>query len=166
MNAVLKIKGDIVFLQDTRCGKYEKTFQKEISLTKHGNFQAFINSSKRERGVVILVNSNLNFEVINIHPSNCQNVLVLDSFINDFRLSLVCSYRPIQEKKLSFFKQLKQKLIDIGNAHFILAGDLNAIPDLTPPSNDPLLSNVDTYKMVSLPNPAHCTELKLDFDKV
>ena len=158
---ILKSSNDIILLQDTRlgCNKNLLELTNDILCTKYGNYTPFFNSTMSKRGVGILIKKEVDFKVLRTFSSVCENVLILDITINNFRLSLLSVYGPPESSNRDFFAQVKNKIIDIGNDYFILGGDLNAIATLTPPSLTPELGNLDAYCMAALPNPLHCIEL-------
>ena len=140
-------------------GKKESSLKKVIQLSKYGSFDVFINSSKSKRGCAILIKKSLNFKVFKSYHSLCENILLLDMHINEFRFSLVCTYGPIEKDNMNFYISLKEKIKSINNTCFILGGDLNAIPTLTDSSLCPNSGNLDTICMSSLPNINHCRNL-------
>ena len=158
---ILKSSNDIIMLQDCRVGsnKNLNDILNDIVCTKYGNYTPFFNSTLNKRGVGILLKKDLNCEVLRTFSSLCENILILDVIINNFRMTILSVYGPLDSFNRNFFTQLRAKIIEIGNEHFILGGDLNAIATLTPTSLTPELGNLDTFCMNSLPNPQHCAEL-------
>ena len=159
INHILKQSSDVILLQDVRIGTKASSLKKVIQFSKYGSFDVFINSSKSKRGCAILIKKSLNFKVFKSYHSLCENVLLLDLHINEFRLSLVCTYGPIEKDNMNFYISLKEKIKSINNVCFILGGDLNAIPTLTDTSLCPNSGNLDTISMSSLPNVNHCRNL-------
>ena len=64
-------------------------------------------------------------------------------------------YAPIQERNRNFFPQIKNKIQSLQIAHFILAGDLNCVTNLSPTDTDPTITNIDTLHMSAIPNLHH-----------
>ena len=106
-----------------------------------------------------MIKKSLNFKVFKSYHSLCENVLLLDLHINEFRFSLVCTYGTIEKDNMNFYISLKEKIKSINNICFILGGDLNAIPTLNDTSLCPNSGNLDTICMSSLPNVNHCRNL-------
>ena len=154
--AILKNKPDICLLQDIRIGKEDEFVKKKLSLNMHGSYSIFSQSlSSNARGVAIIINNDLNFEVFNIYKSNCNNVIILDININGFHFSLGSIYGPLQRDCSSFIIDIKKKISEIANEHFILGGDYNAITNMTRPE----LVNPDLFQTLSIPNPIHSRNL-------
>lgn len=154
---ILKIKADCYLLQDIRLSSSvnQEIFKKELECHKYGSYDSYINSNKSNRGTAILVRRNLNYKVIREFSSNCNNICIIDCIINNFRLSIISTYAPIQTGNLNFFPNLKKKILEIGNTDFILMGDLNSTHCTTPAN----LGNIDCLNMINIPNPVHCSHL-------
>lgn len=159
ITSMLKGKPDILLLQDVRIGKNLDIFIKEVRCHCSGNYTVFSNSNKSDRGVAILLKQSLNYEVLKSFKSLDENCIILDLKINNFRLTLGSIYGPIQSKNKYFFKQLKTKILDIGNTYFIIMGDLNSIPTTLKPDKEKKIEHLDIYNMSALPNIDHCREL-------
>ena len=160
INYLLKLKGDFVLLQDLRNHNDSlHKIEKEIVCSKYGSYSIYINSTKNKRGVAILINNKLDCKVLRSYSSLCENFLGLDIVVNNFRFLLCSVYGPYESEHRFFYKEIKDKIKNIGIEYFLLGGDLNAIPTITPPNLCPLYGNLDCYKMASLPNPSHCNEL-------
>ena len=154
--AILKNKPDICLLQDIRIGKEEGFVKKKLSLNMLGSYSIFSQSlSSNSRGVAIIINNDLNFEVFNIYKSTCNNVIILDININGFNFSLGSIYGPLQRDCSSFISHIKKKISEIANEYFILGGDYNAITNMTRPE----LVNPDLFQTLSIPNPIHSRNL-------
>ena len=69
-------------------------------------------------------------------------------------------------KNKHFFQQVKAKIIDLGIDFYILGGDMNCIPTLTPASLNQSLGNLDTFCMNSLPNYQNCIELLKEISRI
>lgn len=108
---ILKIKADFYLLQDIRLSSSvnQEIFKKELECHKYGSYDSYINSNKSNRGTAILVRRNLNYKVIREFSSNCNNICIIDCIINNFRLSIISTYAPIQTGNLNFFPNLKKK---------------------------------------------------------
>ncbi|MCP4052914.1 MAG: endonuclease/exonuclease/phosphatase family protein, partial [Mesoflavibacter sp.] len=159
IDAMLKTKPDILFIQDIRLNNKENIFSKEVRFNIAGSYLSYCNSSKGERSVAILIKQTLNHEIIKSFCSVDENILILDLKINEFRLSLVSCYGPTVSKNRFFYKQLREKISSIGNTDFIIAGDLNAIPTTLQPEQG--IEHLDLINTNALPNFEHCKELSL-----
>ena len=142
----------IIFAQDLRVQSNEHIIKNEISVTPFGNFDYYLNShSQRSRGVGIFINARINCHVFSIYKSLDQNIIILDCSLNNFRISLCNLYGPNCNCP-DYHKQVKEKLISIGNKFFILGGDMNSIPIYASSHTNPMFSNIDTLNMQSIPN--------------
>ena len=159
INYILKFRSDIALIQDTRLNNQYKKFSDKINCSSYGNYTAFFNSKNSSRGTVILLNNDLDYKVLKIFTSECNNIIALDIIINNFRFSLLNIYAPPQLNNHNFFNDIKDLILRMNNKTFLLAGDLNSIPTSITPSNQPLLNNLDCLNMNSLPNPIHCKTL-------
>ena len=152
----LKHKSDIFLIQDLRLkGKYN-ILNKELSCTKYGNYEAFVNSKTKNRGCAILIKRDLNFKVVKRYDSKCDNVLLLDIVINNVRLTLGSIYAPKQDLHRDFFDNLRNKIRSIDNKTYFFGGDFNSVANITNANLSPSLGNIDTLNMSVLPNPIHC----------
>ena len=122
LNAILKNKADIYFLQDCRLKGCTAALINELQLTKQGGFQIFSNSGSNDRGIVTIINNKLITKVYSTYSSDCDNVLILDIAINNVRLLIINTYGPTQTFNNKFFNQLKQKIKELNIPFFILEG--------------------------------------------
>ena len=158
--ALLKNKPDILLIQDIRVGGNQEKVKKEISLTCFGSYDIYFNStSSSSRGVAILLNQNINYEIFSVYRSQCENIIVLDMCIRGFNFSLSSVYGPTQEKCPTFYKDFKNILADIGNDFHAWGGDLNAISDISPPNDNPNIGNRDLFLTNNIPNLSHSKNL-------
>ena len=160
INFLLKQNADFFLLQDLRLSNYNKDILKRhLSCSNLGSYSVILNSSKNSRGVGILINNKIDYKIRRIFSSNCENFLGLDIIVNNFRFFLVSVYGPTEAQHKDFFKQIRTKIMDLGFEFYIIGGDLNSIPSITPSSLHQSLGNLDTYCMRSLPNYQNCLEL-------
>jgi exonuclease III len=154
---ILKTNCDVYLLQDLRLSSSSNhvILKKELECHKYGSYESHINSNKSNRGTAILFRRNLNYKVIRQFFSLCNNICIIDCILNNFRLSIISTYAPIQTGNFQFFPDLKKKIFEIGNKDFILMGDLNSTPCTTTVN----LGNFDCFNMSALPNPVHCKNL-------
>ena len=167
VNSLIKSGADLVFLQDIRVGTESnnggnlKTFMNLFRCSKRTNYKSVVNStSTNSRGVAILISDDIEYNIFRIYRSTCNNILILDLAINNFRLSICSIYGPLQAGNNSFFPDIKEKLIAIGNKSFICMGDLNCVPTrLAKPSDIPFGECLDSINLANYPNTIHGREL-------
>ena len=94
------------------------------------------------RGVAILFNKNLNYNIHKQILDNQGNYIILDISIHNQHFSLINIYGPNTDNP-NFFQEIFQKVDDIGNTDFIICGDFNLILD---PNKD-----CSNYKYVNNP---------------
>ena len=94
-----------------------------------------------------------------IYNSHCENVLILDISIRNFRTLLISCYGPVQSNNNQFFSNLRSKIESINVKHFILLGDCNAITSLLPINNNHNFSNIELSNTLGIPNPIHSRHL-------
>ena len=162
INAILKSKCDLIFLQDIRASCRIAVVSKIIACTKDGNYKLFYNSSRSKRGVCILYKSSLDLEVTNIYRSNCENLLLLDCLLNNVALTLGSAYGPTDVDNPNFITEVKSEIIKLGNKTFIIAGDFNCIQCMIPLIRDNSNTtskkkkyfdiNTEILNMTSIPN--------------
>lgn len=156
LNCILKNNTDLIFMQDLRLSNNQHILEKYISCTQYGSYKAFLNSQSSSRGVAILIRNNIQYKVLKIYKSICQNVIILDIILNRHKLSVLSVYGPVQNDCANFFTDLRIKLTEIGNPTFLLLGDLNSFTHNIPINQE---FDLDSLYMSSLPNPIHCRNL-------
>ena len=152
VTAFLKHKLDIIALQDIRMNSRDDILSKSIRCTPFGNFSLISNSNKSKRGVCLIFKQGLNIELLRIFRSKCNNVLLVDCLLNNFRITIGSIYGPVYYDCIDFFPKLKEKIMSIGNKAFIISGDMNCLTSLMPPSLTPDRGNLDTLNIASIPN--------------
>ncbi len=131
-------KFSIICIQDTH---FEKKIEKQI-LAEWG-YQAWFSSySSNSRGVSILFTNNFEFKVHTYKYDPGGNFLILDLTIDEKRLTLVNLYAPNKDSP-DFFNDLKQSIIQQGNANIIIVGDWNLLLD----------PNIDGFNYKNINNP-------------
>jgi exonuclease III len=167
VNSQIKSGADLIFLQDIRVGTdlnnggNLKTFKNLFLCNKRTNYKSFVNStSTNSRGVAILVSDDMEYSIFHIYRSTCNNILILDLAINNFRLSICSIYGPLQAGNNSFFPDIKEKLTVIGNKSFLCLGDFNCVPTrLAKPSDNLFGECLDSINLANYPNTIHGREL-------
>ena len=128
INAVLKSNSHVILLQDTRIriGNNISFLKNYLMISKFGNYDLYVNSTKGERGVITMIKKNLCYKVYRIFKSKCENIIILDLHINNERMLIINCYGP-NNRNNDFFPILKQKVESIGISKFVLLGDLNCL---------------------------------------
>ena len=76
VTAFLKHKLDILALQDIRLNSRDDILSKSIRCTMYGNYELLSNSHKSKRGVCFIFKKDLNYEILRIFSSRCNNVIL------------------------------------------------------------------------------------------
>ena len=107
LNQILKNNCDIYMLQDLRLvkPKYHNMIEKDLSCNKFGNFDFIGHSSKNKRGCAFIFRKDLNYKILRKYTSICENAIILDILINNFRMTLGCLYGPYESNDRYFFKK-------------------------------------------------------------
>lgn len=129
---------DIYCLQDTHFTESDEKLIRNL----WDNDCIFSNFRSNARGVAILFNKNLNYNIHNQISDNLGNYIILDISIHNQHFSLINIYGPNTDNP-KFFQEIFQKVDDIGNTDFIICGDFNLILD---PNKD-----CSNYKHVNNP---------------
>ena len=159
INAVLKSNSHVILLQDTRVGNNMSFLKNYLMISKFGNYDIYLNSTKGERGVITMIKRNLCHKVYRIFKSECENIIMLDLHINNERMLLINCYGPIQSQNKEFFPLLKQKVESIGISKFVIMGDLNCLTCDLPINLNTILSNYEVLNMSAIPNLSHTKTL-------
>ena len=101
-------------------------------------YNIFVHSSKRSRGVAILVKKTIDFVIQNSFRDDDENLLILDTHINKNHLTLASVYAPCDNSDV-FFSTLKNK-VEFFGAPFIIGGDMNTVLSNLPNELNPDLS--------------------------
>lgn len=89
---LLKQKVDLCFLQETIALKKEKNIWKKQWMDE----MFFSHGSDRSRGVLILINNSLEFELISVRSDKEGRFIFLEVFVQDQKLFFVNIYAPQQ----------------------------------------------------------------------
>ena len=156
LNYVLKFKPSIIFLQDLRLNSNYNIVHKQFSCHLQGNYECILNSSGASRGTAICLNKSIDYKILSTHLSTCDNILIVEVIINNFKILLCCIYAPPQTRNNNFFPALKNYIISLNNPNFLIFGDMNACPCA---SSQSINNNLDMINMTSIPNPIHSRHL-------
>jgi len=120
-------KADIIFLQET----YSTESVEEIWRSEWGGKIHYSHGSRHSRGVMILFNPKLDFQVDNTIADKNGRYLMLEIIIHDSTFLLCNVYAPNDNSSQNtFFSNLNNTLKQHTNLQIILGGDLNCA--LTP----------------------------------
>jgi len=114
LSAILDYKSDLIFVSDIRLNNNLENIRDIesclLSATRT-QYKFIYNSSKNKRGVGILINSNLDFNLINDHQDVDENILGLFCTVAGVNLLLISIYGPNVDNP-DFFGNL-ESLIDL-----------------------------------------------------
>jgi exonuclease III len=151
IHGITKLKTDIILLSDTRLSNKNlvsaaNDIKKTFSANLNQQYEFFYNSTKNKRGTGILINSSMNFSVLDRWDEEDENSLLLKVDIAGEHITIGSIYGP-NELNENFFVRLKNKLIEWGCTKTILGGDWNCLF-----SSDSVDYNIDCINMVNCPN--------------
>ena len=90
-------------------------------------YECIFNSYTSEsRGVLVLINKNVDHKILNIDKDTNGNFLIIDLQLSNISCTLVTLYGPNQDKP-EFFKNLQNILLEKENTPLILCGDWNLV---------------------------------------
>ena len=139
---------DIVFLQETFITtKLERQLHREY---KHwGTIITANSTSNHSRGVATLISNRLKCEIIESHKDDDGRVLLLNTTIQNNKLSLVNIYAPcVQNLRIRFFNNIHKLLSNKipSTYHTITGGDMNTTDDILDRVNMKIEPCVKIYK--------------------
>jgi exonuclease III len=156
---MLKIEGvtgkkpEIILLTDVHAGNRTADLSKMFSLTRHGSYKIYMNSTKDRRGVAIAMKRNIFHEVIDcVKDLVDENYILLKMTYKGVPVTIGCVYGPNGNNPM-FFKDIKRQLVRMGGC-FILGGDMNTILCLEPGED-----NLDKIGGGRVPNVQNSKEL-------
>ena len=120
-------RNEVILLCDVRAGDCGNDLKKLFRLTRNGNYDLFLNSSKDSRGVGVAIKRNIFYEVKGRFDDPDENFIALDIVIKGKRITICSVYGP-NENDPGFFLRLKGDCERFGN-EVILGGDFNTILD-------------------------------------
>lgn len=140
-------KYNIVCLQDVHLeNKLEKYIKGEWG------YNLYLNGiSSNRRGVMILINNNFEQEVGRVIRDQDGNYIIIEITIQGKAIILVNIYGP-NEDKPQFYREIKQKVLELENDNVIFCGDWNLVLD----------QELDTNNYVNINNP-RARAVVLDF---
>jgi len=121
-----KKQPNILLLQETHSNKNKE----ENWYTSWGNRNMFFShGGTRAKGVCTCFKGNINFKLHKQKSDRDGRVLILDTEINNTRITIVNIYAP-NEDIPTFFEDVFIMLENFDNEHIIFGGDLNLVFDL------------------------------------
>jgi len=141
------IAADIIFLSDIRLEQSEAKFAAGLISIPGRKYYALQNSTKKNRGVAILIATDINFKVIDLKKEPNENAIVASVLIDDKPLILTAVYGP-NKLDPQFFQWLKTNTADYRNLPVIMGGDWNTVWLGTDPE-------LEILNMNQIPNPPH-----------
>ena len=159
LNHIMKFKPSIIFLQDLRLKSCYSIVKQQFNCRIEGNFECILNSTGANRGTGICFNKNIDYKILSTHKSTCDNALILEVIINNFKVLLCSIYAPPQTGNNGFFPSLKNYILSLNNPNFFIFGDMNACPSLSQSTSLSINNSLDIINMTSIPNPIHSKHL-------
>jgi exonuclease III len=143
ISAITEYKCDIILLSDTRLNKRDHNVADKLRLmyTMHHN------SSKNSRGVAILFNNSLDYEVLETVTDNDENVLLIRARICNKEIGIGAVYGPNDNECGNFFGTITDTVRRWNGIPCILGGDWNATM-----CSDDVTVNPDVMFMRSIPS--------------
>ncbi len=120
------IISNIITLQYIVSTIFTVTQQTNINIYKIGVIKLFSGHSTNSRGVAILFNRNLDYNIHNIYKDNDGNVIILDIEIYNQRLTLANIYGPNRDDP-QFYINVTQQIEQFENSAVIIVGDWNMV---------------------------------------
>ena len=129
LNWLRRRSPDLIFLQETYSTKkvvnvWEKEWKGDMYFS-HG--------SNHSKGVAVLVNKNVDYEVNECICDNNGRYIIIDAVINNTAFVLVNAYAPtcnMPNEQVNFFLELCNKIQNVnqdGNKFIIVGGDMNIL---------------------------------------
>ncbi len=110
-------------------------------------YKVYFNSSKKSRGVAVLVRNQFKHEVLETAVDPQENVLLLRITIGGIVAVIGSVYGPNDNNCAPFFDFIGSTLNRWNNLPCILGGDWNATPSSLPAAENP-----DIYSMINIPS--------------
>jgi exonuclease III len=148
ISSLLALCTTVIFLCDLRLSSKHsrEDLEKTFSCNKVKNYNFYYNSSKNKRGVGMLIDKNLNYEVIDSYHDVDENILGLKVKIDNITVWLISIYGPNTNEN-TFFDNLNNVLTGTGTDPIIIGGDWNATVNCL---NS--VDNIDTLYMAAPPS--------------
>jgi exonuclease III len=167
VRSIMQQNKDIVFLSDLRLIRKDgldiTNKLKAALLTGTGRkYDLWENSTRRGRGVAILIARDLNCQVLDALEDIDENIVMLKIKLNGSLFIISSIYGP-NSGSADFYENLDVFLTNLTGTEtcdIILAGDWNTVVD-----NSPVKDNLDLLNMVTFPNQSNNARLLRLMDK-
>ena len=162
IHAVVRSKGDIILLSDTRLNS-EKNTVPVNSITKKLRFLGYNflhNSITANRGVGILISKKLNYNILDRAEDDLGNFLLIKIKIDNTTLIIGSIYGPNINDNSNIYDELDIELNRLNTEKIILGGDWNCTVDCR---NVDL--NIDVLNMAGIPSKLRSEKVKNVFSK-
>ena len=152
ISALLRAKSNIIFVSDVRAGPQLKKLEKKL-LYNDSPYLLHANSTGNKRGVGIMIRKELNCTVNATFKDRDENLLGLNTTINNENILLASCYGDNEDGGHNFYNTL-QGFIDRANVNYIIiGGDFNTVTDPTHITGPADTQNLDLINMRSNINP-------------
>ena len=143
------MKFDILLLQDLRLNGNEKLFNAQFNCSKYGNYQSVINSPTSSRGVAIMFNRDLGFDIRHTIKDREGNFIIVVGLLNEKPFCIASIYGP-NNANVEFFSNLSKEIEPYKHFSCIIGGDFNTLINQNTVGN-----NIDIMNGINLPLPAN-----------
>jgi exonuclease III len=143
ISAITEYKCDIILLSDTRLNKRDHNVSDKLRLM----YTMYHTSSKNSRGVAVLFNNSLDYEVLESVTDNAENLLLIRARINNKEMCIGAVYGPNDNECADFFDIISDTVRRWNGIPCILGGDWNATICF-----DDVTVNPDVMFMRSIPS--------------
>ena len=119
-------KVDICFIQES----FSVQDSERMWKNEWGGEMFFSHGTNHGRGVIILIRPRLDIKIVNTFTDNIGRIIVLDTLIQDEKISLINIYAPnMEENQVHFFNHLKNTMIQKvpTDSYILLGGDFNTV---------------------------------------
>jgi exonuclease III len=155
ISSILSLNTTFIFLSDIRLGNKQSVedLEKTFSCNPTKNYNFYHNSCNNKRGVGILIDHNLNYNVLNDYRDPDNNILGMHIEVSDFSIWIISIYGPNNNDAI-FFDRLRNLTRNAGTTPVLIGGDWNTTVCTI---NSP--DNIDILNMQS--PPSHFRSLRL-----
>jgi exonuclease III len=154
--AITKEKTDVILICDLKLNSdvHKAAVHDVKKYFMLNGYKLYHHSTKRTRGVGILISRKLAHTIVNVHKDPDCNILLLEIEILSQRLFIGLIYGP-NNNDPSFFNNLKNFVCNASNVPTILGGDFNTTWD-----DRHVSVNLDTHAMQNIPSIFRTNKLK------
>ena len=121
-----KCKYDVILLQETHWKSSSENF-----IRSGWGYNCYLAGNHTNKGgVAILFNNTFDYKVHNCVKGNDGNYIILDMDLCNQHISLVNVYGPSDKDDNTFFENIFESIINIGNVKTVIGGDWNVPLDI------------------------------------